>query len=732
MFDAASIHSDRLRPTVGSLGLSVALYWRAIAFLYVFFGLLIAGASWIAVTDPDVTVALRAAGLASVALAPVWLLGARREIGVRWIHVPVAGGELIVATGQLFTGDLRGALLLTFIMPPTIAAMTLDGRDAAPHVLIGGLLAVAFGLTADVRQPTVYAVVAAAVTFAAPAMLIAVQGHARKMVKRNLELSRIDPLTGAANLRRLREHITDELARTSRTGSRFALIAIDLDDFKRVNGRYGYAMGDRMLIAVERALEQQLTDIDLVARRGGDEFMVVAPEIPGRDLDGLCRELAAAIATARAGLCPDLDPRASVASVAPRGDDGVRSLLERGDAALLGARLETRGVTNDGPGDRATWTPRYLPAGGDGRPAAIQPDPPAGAVGAKHAAAGPAPADFAAQGPASAESNRLRWRIGALLLAGSGATLIALGVISDSDDLSTTPILIAGGAAVALAPACLALARLGVKAKLMAHAILISSVGIVSVVSLGADEISASMLDLHLLLIFSVFYFLPTREALPYMAANLALYAWLLAPASFPYAEVRLVWNSAIVIVLALLFALARRTMHAHNRRNELLAQIDPLTGVANRRALMQRLETEVRRCELFGGKLCLVMIDLDAFKRVNDRHSHTVGDQVLRATADAIKHTIRDGELVARRGGDEFAVAVIDCDPEVLTAFKERVGAAISAARSAICPDLPPTAGIACTPWRAGDSADEFLRRADDALRAEKAGGRMPARSET
>ncbi len=89
------------------------------------------------------------------------------------------------------------------------------------------------------------------------------------------------------------------------------------------------------------------------------------------------------------------------------------------------------------------------------------------------------------------------------------------------------------------------------------------------------------------------------------------------------------------------------------------LSFTDPLTGVANRRHLFQRLEQELSRSMRFGDALSLLMIDLDLFKRVNDVHGHTVGDGVLRGVALALLRNVRKVDIVARYGGEEFCVVL-------------------------------------------------------------------------
>ena len=86
-------------------------------------------------------------------------------------------------------------------------------------------------------------------------------------------------------------------------------------------------------------------------------------------------------------------------------------------------------------------------------------------------------------------------------------------------------------------------------------------------------------------------------------------------------------------------------------------ATLDPLTGLWNRRVFAERLDEEFARTARYGGHLAMLMVDLDGFKGVNDRHGHLVGDAVLVAVADVMRVTLRTTDLPVRYGGDEFAL---------------------------------------------------------------------------
>ena len=105
-------------------------------------------------------------------------------------------------------------------------------------------------------------------------------------------------------------------------------------------------------------------------------------------------------------------------------------------------------------------------------------------------------------------------------------------------------------------------------------------------------------------------------------------------------------------------------------------AHIDPLTGLRNRRAWDQMLETEEDRCRRYGHPACVFVIDVDDLKQVNDTLGHAAGDELLRRTAGALQTAARNPDVVARVGGDEFAVLAVECDlgaiPSLLGRFEE------------------------------------------------------------
>ncbi len=158
------------------------------------------------------------------------------------------------------------------------------------------------------------------------------------------------------------------------------------------------------------------------------------------------------------------------------------------------------------------------------------------------------------------------------------------------------------------------------------------------------------------------------------------------------------------------------------NRQLEELSQRDPLTQLYNRRFLFACLERELARARR-GHALSLLMVDLDGFKQVNDRHGHLAGDELLQAISRGIEGSIRISDVAGRYGGDEFAVVLPDTDTEQAERVATRLAEAIRDASVNGVPGVTASIGVAVA--RSGDDARSVQRRADDAsYRAKQAGG--------
>jgi diguanylate cyclase (GGDEF)-like protein/PAS domain S-box-containing protein len=153
----------------------------------------------------------------------------------------------------------------------------------------------------------------------------------------------------------------------------------------------------------------------------------------------------------------------------------------------------------------------------------------------------------------------------------------------------------------------------------------------------------------------------------------------------------------------------------------------DDLTGLANRALLRTHLEERLRRARDASEPLAVIFIDLDDFKRINDSHGHTVGDEVLQRLADRVQSSVRPDDLVARFGGDEFVV-VADAGggPDSVLSVAHRVQRALAQPFDIVGTPISARAsiGVALETGR-GASADALLSEADAAMYAAKSQGR-------
>jgi diguanylate cyclase len=156
------------------------------------------------------------------------------------------------------------------------------------------------------------------------------------------------------------------------------------------------------------------------------------------------------------------------------------------------------------------------------------------------------------------------------------------------------------------------------------------------------------------------------------------------------------------------------------------LARRDPLTGLLNRRALDEALARSLALGRRQADHACLMYVDLDHFKSINDRFGHAVGDEVLRHVGRAMLATVREIDTVARFGGEEFVVLLPGTGLELATVVAERLRRALSEPPPASLPrELRLSASIGLTVLKPDDDADAALRRADAALYGAKAAGR-------
>jgi diguanylate cyclase (GGDEF)-like protein len=159
------------------------------------------------------------------------------------------------------------------------------------------------------------------------------------------------------------------------------------------------------------------------------------------------------------------------------------------------------------------------------------------------------------------------------------------------------------------------------------------------------------------------------------------------------------------------------------------LSHLDPLTGLFNRRFLVEQAPRIWRQARRDGTRVAAMMLDLDHFKRLNDAHGHAAGDAVLRAVAESLSATVRPADLLARTGGEEIVVLGLVGDPDEAARLAERLRTAVAGSRTQDGHAVTASIGIAVI--RPGDGEDptdglwRLIDRADAAMYVAKQQGR-------
>jgi diguanylate cyclase (GGDEF)-like protein len=190
------------------------------------------------------------------------------------------------------------------------------------------------------------------------------------------------------------------------------------------------------------------------------------------------------------------------------------------------------------------------------------------------------------------------------------------------------------------------------------------------------------------------------------------------------YTRVAVAGLLALVALMLLTFVLARPLLRAFRWTEEQAseARIDALTGLANRRALEEILAAEISRAHRFKHELAIVLLDLDRFKEINDSFGHAAGDMMLRAVSRLLTSLARQGDTVARWGGEEFVVVLPETDLPGARRFAERLRRTIEAHPVG---EMRTSASCGVATMLAEDDVETLLGAADQGLYRAKSNGR-------
>ncbi len=257
----------------------------------------------------------------------------RAPLRVLGIAVATAATTVLAGAGEAFWVCVPAALLA--------AATSRGPRGGA----IGAGVVVAAAGGAALARASVHPLPSTALIVLVPAASVAILVSLRKRLEDERNALRAsafsDPLTGVANRRSLLERIDYEIARHARNRRSFTLLMLDLDGFKALNDRFGHPAGDDLLCDVAAALSRVIRDQDTLARVGGDEFCVLAPETDSAGAERLTSRVKPAVARAVAGV--DALGASVGAAVFPDDGKSADALLEAADQRLLGAKRHSHG-----------------------------------------------------------------------------------------------------------------------------------------------------------------------------------------------------------------------------------------------------------------------------------------------------------------------------------------------------------------------------------------------------
>lgn len=295
------------------------------------------------------------------------------------------------------------------------------------------------------------------------------------------------------------------------------------------------------------------------------------------------------------------------------------------------------------------------------------------------------------------------------LLFGAGATLVLVSLAIERT-AGTGWVVVVPALAVAYGFAALLLARpeampFSVYPFLTAGATLL-----ITVVAYSDGSRSSAVVLLYLWAAVYAFYFYSLRLALleaAWISTASGIELWLRSGLTDWFSHWLLITGTCLVGGLVV------RQLVSQVRAE---AGRDPLTGLLNRRSMLEHLARDRRRSERTGEPLAVVMLDLDLFKELNDRAGHLEGDRYLRDLAAIWTTELRGGDVLARLGGDEFVVVMPNCTLERACDVADRL-------RSLTTEECTASAGAA--EWHTGLSVDGLLSAADAALYRAKLAGR-------
>ncbi len=254
------------------------------------------------------------------------------------VHAVLAAGTSLISLCVYFAGIATDIYSAMFIWVVLVAGSFFGSRAVAAHV---GWVLISWGLVlALVEEPTGFStvtrwtlgslvlVVAAVVMSEIVAGRRSTEEELRSAREELEELAHHDPLTGIANRRFLEQELARELAQAKRRDAPLSVVTLDLDEFKKYNDEHGHLAGDRLLKSAVSAWVKALRAGDLIARFGGDEFLILLPDCPSAEAERVAKRLCEALPLS------SLDCTCSTGIALWDGHETAEGLLSRADKAL--------------------------------------------------------------------------------------------------------------------------------------------------------------------------------------------------------------------------------------------------------------------------------------------------------------------------------------------------------------------------------------------------------------
>lgn len=686
------------------------------AFLWLFSGIatLVAGViNPDLVPDPVVAWRIGCAVLASFIAISLftWMPRLDDRRLMRWVYFWCGIAALIHAVLMLGQPLNISSLYIGLIAPVLFVACFLSAKAGAVQMVLITvclLIPAAIGYTEVPAEHVLSRTVAYTPILWAVAISVFLMQANRKRALRHVDtVAGTDPLTGVANLHRFEQRGTELLdPRNARIAEPTAVLVIDLDDFKSINTNFGHAGGDIALREVGAALNAAVLPGQLVARIGGDEFAVLVDGAKAEKLEELVSHYAAAIANVQSSELLDSSYVRATIGVAISPDDGLTldQLTEAADRSMYAKKVQ--GCT-------------------------AKPNPVRSAAAAKR----PDLQSPELAHPESRSALAAHWDSRTLYskLAALGwltAATIGLVALAMPDavrgDLPVTLTAVGLGYAVALA-AWFTQRPSAPWQWVRNDLIALLWIGWVAYLTGGAYS---ALWPLVSLFIAFEAWVLNSRQIWSRVPGAIVV---VLAPLAYSdFGSISKPTGASLyagvlgILGTTLVLSFLQDNRERAERESKRLSTIDPRTSLLNRREFERRADALMQDATFAGSQqVAIAMLDLDHFKDVNTDHGHATGDELLATIGAALGGCTREEDSLARIGGDEFAVLLVDVDrarAENLTErYVQAIDDAVAGSPLAACRAVSATAGVAML-GADGSTLDQLLVCADRTLMARKA----------